>query len=54
MAERDRELPCDYDTHFVHQVLPLRQHRTLAIERQRIQLSLVRQTVTNRFKHIFN
>ena len=29
--------PADYDTLFVHQVLPLHQHRTLAIERQRIQ-----------------
>ena len=47
-------IPADYDTLFVHQVLPLHQHRTLAIERQRIQLSLVRQTVTNRFKHIVN
>jgi Bacterial extracellular solute-binding protein len=45
--------PADYDTLFVHQVLP-HQHRTFAIEGQRIQLSLVRQTVTNQFKHIVN
>jgi hypothetical protein len=49
-------IPADYDTLFVHQVLPLHQNRTLAIERQRIQhtVSLVRQTVTNGFKYIVN
>ena len=46
--------PTNDDTLFVHQVLPLHQHRTLAIERPRLQLSLVRQPVTNRLKHIVN